>query len=205
MITIHHHNKGESDSTMGSDLRKRIEEEATIKGDIICVDTFLNHQLDLKLIDQIGGELAKAYRGKKVTKVLTCESSGIPIACFTAHALGVPAIYAKRFMTGYMDSDVYAAEIHSFSLEKSFTLRVSKKCLNEDDVVLIVDDILANGQDVLGLLEIIARAGAETAGVAVAVEKANKDGGRVLRQMGIPLYAVVTIEGIEDGVIKFKE
>lgn len=190
---------------MGSDLRKRIEEEATVCGEIIHVDTFLNHQLDLKLIDQIGTELAKAYRGKKVSKVLTSESSGIPIACFTAYALGVPAIYAKRFMTGYMDSDVYSAEVHSFSLEKSFTLRVSKKCLDEDDVVLIVDDILSNGQDILGLLEIVARAGAEVAGVAVAIEKAGKDGGRVLRQMGIPLYSVVTVEGIEDGEIKFQE
>ncbi len=190
---------------MGSDLRKRIEEEATVSGDIIRVDTFLNHQLDLKLIDQIGTELAKAYRGKRVTKVLTSESSGIPIACFTAYELGVPAIYAKRFMTGYMDSDVYSAEVHSFSLEKSFTLRVNKKCLDEDDVVLVVDDILSNGQDVLGLLEIVARAGAEVAGVAVAIEKANKDGGRVLRQMGIPLYSVVTVEGIEDGVIRFKD
>lgn len=190
---------------MGSDLRKRIEEEATVSGDIIRVDTFLNHQLDLKLIDQIGAELAKAYRGKRVTKVLTSESSGISIACFTAYELGVPAIYAKRFMTGYMDSDVYSAEVHSFSLEKSFTLRVNKKCLDEDDVVLVVDDILSNGQDVLGLLEIVARAGAEVAGVAVAIEKANKDGGRVLRQMGIPLYSVVTVEGIEDGVIRFKD
>ena len=190
---------------MGSDLRKRIEEDATVSGEIIHVDTFLNHQLDLKLIDQIGAELAKAYRGKKVTKVLTSESSGIPIACFTAYALGVPAIYAKRFMTGYMDSDVYSAEVHSFSLEKSFTLRVSKKCLDEDDVVLIVDDILSNGQDILGLLEIVARAGAEAAGVAVAIEKAGKDGGRVLRQMGIPLYSAVTVEGIEDGEIKFRE
>ena len=108
-------------------------------------------------------------------------------------------------MTGYMDSDVYSAEVHSFSLEKSFTLRVNKKCLDEDDVVLVVDDILSNGQDVLGLLEIVARAGAEVAGVAVAIEKANKDGGRVLRQMGIPLYSVVTVEGIEDGVIRFKD
>ena len=137
--------------------------------------------------------------------MLTSESSGIPIACFTAYALGVPAIYAKRFMTGYMDSDVYSAEVHSFSLEKSFTLRVSKKCLDEDDVVLIVDDILSNGQDILGLLEIVARAGAEAAGVAVAIEKAGKDGGRVLRQMGIPLYSAVTVEGIEDGEIKFRE
>ena len=180
---------------MGSDLRKRIEEEATVSGDIIRVDTFLNHQLDLKLHEQIGSEIAKAYRGKRVTKVLTSESSGIAVACFTA----------KRFMTGYMDEDVYTAEVHSFSMEKSFTLRVNKKCLDEDDVVLIVDDILANGQDILGLLEIVARAGAEVAGVGTAIEKANKDGSRVLRQMGIPLYAVVTVEGVEDGVIRFRD
>ena len=190
---------------MGSDLRKRIEEEATVSGDIIRVDTFLNHQLDLKLIEQIGSEIAKAYRGKRVTKVLTSESSGIAVACFTAWKLGVEAIYAKRFMTGYMDEDVYTAEVHSFSMEKSFTLRVNKKCLDEDDVVLIVDDILANGQDILGLLEIVARAGAEVAGVGTAIEKANKDGSRVLRQMGIPLYAVVTVEGVEDGVIRFRD
>lgn len=187
---------------MVSDLRKRLEEDAALSGDIIRVDTFLNHQLDTRLIAQISGELAKAFRGKRVTKVLTSESSGIPIACFTAHELGVPAVYAKRFMTGYMDSDVYTAEIHSFSLEKSFTLRVSRRCLDRDDVVLIVDDILSNGQDVLGLLEIVAKAGAEAVGVGVAIEKAGKDGGRVLRQMGIPLYSVVSVE-VEDGALRF--
>lgn len=186
---------------MSCDLRKRLE-EASLQGDIIQVDTFLNHQLDTKLLAQIGSELAKPFRGKKVTKVLTCESSGIPIACFTAFELGVPAIYAKRFMTGHMDSEVYVTEVHSFSLEKSFTLRVSRRCLDEDDVVLLVDDILSNGQDMLGLLEIVSKAGAEAVGVAVAIERADKDGSRVLRQMGIPLRSVVSVE-VEDGELRF--
>ena len=190
---------------MGSDLKRRIQEEAVVDGDIVRMDTFLNHQVDMELVEDIARRIAKAFRNKGVTKVLTCESSGIPIACMVGWAMDVPVIYAKRFMTGYMDPDVYAVEIHSFSLNKSFTLRVSRKCLNGEDVVLVVDDILANCQDVLGLLEIVARAGAETVGVGVAVHKASKDGGKVLRQMQIPLYAVVTIEDVEDGTVIFQE
>jgi len=183
-------------------LKKRILSEACVSdGDIIQVDMFLNHCLDIDLIEDIGTTLAKRFKGEKVSKVLTAESSGIPIAVFVARALGVPAVYAKKFQTGYIDPAVYSTEVHSFSMEKSFTLRVSRKYLNGDDRVLLVDDILSSGQAMLGLMDLVSQAGGEVVGLAVALEKATKDGGRVLRQMGLRVEALATVERVEDGKI----
>lgn len=183
-------------------LKKRILAESSISdGDIIRVDMFLNHCLDIDLIEDIGKTLAKRFRGEKVNKVLTAESSGIPISIFVARALGVPAVYAKKFQTGYIDPLVYSTEVHSFSMEKAFTLRVSRKYLGEDDHVLLVDDILSSGQAMLGLMDLVSQAGGEVVGLGVALEKAFKDGGRVLRQMGIRVEALATVERIEDGHI----
>ena len=180
------------------ELKRRILSEAVVgEGDIIHVDMFLNHCMDVGLMERMGQALAKRFRGAKVTKVLTAESSGIALACFVARALGVPAVYAKRFRTGYIDPEVYTAETHSFALDKTYTLRVSKKYLTEDDVVLVVDDILSNGQAVLSLLELVSKAGGEVAGVAVAIEKAMRDGGRVLRRMGVRVEALATVERVE--------
>lgn len=188
------------------ELRKRIQKDAEVgDGDIIRVDMFLNHCMDVELLEHVGKALAKRFRGEKITKVLTVESSGIAVACFAALALGVPAIYAKKFQTGYIDPDVYTAEVHSFSMEKSYTIRVSRRYLDEDDRVLLVDDILASGQAALGLLEIVSKAGAEVAGVGVAVEKATKDGGAVLRRMGIRVESLVTVDHIEEGRIVLAE
>ena len=140
--------------------------------------TCSNHCMDVELIERIGNELARRFKGDRITKVLTVESSGIAIACFVGRALKVPVIYAKKFQTGYIDPNVYSAETHSFSLDKSYTIRVSKKYLDEDDTVLIVDDILSNGQSTLALLELVSKAGGEVAGVAVAIKKAMREGGR---------------------------
>lgn len=187
-------------------LKKRILEESVVsEGDIIQVDMFLNHCLDVDLLEDIGRDLAKRFKGEKVTKVLTAESSGIPIAVFTAKALGVNAVYAKKFQTGYIDPSVYSTEVHSFSMEKSFTLRVSRRYLEEDDRVLLVDDILSSGQAVLGLLDLVSQAGGEVAGLGVAIEKATKDGGRVLRQMGLRVEALATVERVENGAILLTE
>ena len=126
------------------ELKRRILSDAVVgEGDIIHVDMFLNHCMDINLMEHMGNALAKRFRGVRITKVLTAESSGIALACFVARALDVPAVYAKKFQTGYIDPEVYSAETHSFSLEKSYTLRVSKKYLDGDDVVLLVDDILS--------------------------------------------------------------
>ena len=180
------------------ELKRRILNEAVVgEGDIIHVDMFLNHCMDMGLMERMGDALAKRFRGEKITKVLTAESSGIALACFVARALGVPAVYAKRFRTGYIDPDVYTAETHSFALDKTYTLRVSKKYLTEDDVVLVVDDILSNGQAVLSLLELGSKAGGEVGGGAVAIEKAMRDGGRVLRRMGVRVEALATVERVE--------
>lgn len=182
------------------DLKKRIANETIVGEDgILHVDMFLNHQLDIGLLEDIGDEMARRFRNAGVTKVLTVESSGIAVSCFTARSLGVPAVYAKKYRMGYIETPVYESEVHSFSLGKAYTLRVSQKALSADDCVLIVDDILANGQSLLGLLEIVAKAKSQAAGVCVVIEKAGKDGGRVLRQMGIPLEALVVAERAENG------
>ena len=187
------------------ELKRRILSEAVVgEGDIIHVDMFLNHCMDVGLMERMGQALAKRFRGAKVTKVLTAESSGIALACFVALALGVPAVYAKRFRTGYIDPDVYSAETHSFTLDKTYTLRVSRKYLTADDVVLVVDDILSNGQAALSLLELVSKAGGEVAGVAVAIEKAMREGGRVLRRMGVRVEALACVERVENGTIILK-
>lgn len=184
------------------ELKRRILSDAVVgESDIIHVDMFLNHCMDMELMEKMGNELAHRFKGERITKVLTAESSGIALACFVARALDVPAVYAKKFQTGYIDPEVYSAEVHSFSLEKSYTIRVSQKYLEEDDRVLLVDDILSSGQAMLGLLELVSKAGAEVAGVGVAIEKATKEGGQVLRNMGLRVEALTTITGIEDGQI----
>lgn len=184
------------------ELKQRILSQAIVgEGDIIRVDMFLNHCMDMDLMERLGNALAKRFRGEKITKVLTAESSGIALACFTARALGAPVVYAKKFQTGYIDPEVYTAEIHSFSQEKSFTLRVSKQYLDREDRILLVDDILSNGQTLLGLLELAAKSGGEVAGVGVAIEKAMRDGGRVLRRMDLRVEALATVERVEDGRI----
>ncbi len=183
-------------------LKKRILAESDVsEGDIIHVDMFLNHCLDTELIEEIGKQLAKRFKAERPTKVLTAESSGIPIAIFVAHALGIPAVYAKKYQAGFIDPDVYSTEVHSFYIEKSFTLRVSKRYLEEEDKVLIIDDILSSGQATLGLIDLVSQAGAEVAGVGVAIEKASKEGGQLLRQMGIRVESLVVVERVVDGEI----
>lgn len=184
------------------ELKRRVLDDAIVgEGDIIHVDMFLNHCMDMDLMERMGKELARRFKGEKITKVLTAESSGIALACFTGRVLDVPVIYAKKFQTGYIDPDVYTAETHSFAMEKTYTLRVSKKYLEEDDRVLLVDDILSNGQAVLSLLELVSKSGGEVAGVAVAIEKAMREGGKVLRRMGIRVESLVVVERVEGGTI----
>lgn len=184
------------------ELKRRILSDAVVgEGDIIHVDMFLNHCMDMGLMERMGNALAKRFRGERITKVLTAESSGIALACFTARALGIPVLYAKKFQTGYIDPDVYSADTHSFSLDKSYTLRVSKRYLSSDDLVLLVDDILSNGQTMLSLLELVSKAGGEPAGVGVAIEKSMREGGKILRRMGIRVEALATVDHVEGNKI----
>ncbi len=187
------------------ELKRRILSDAKVQeGDIIQVDMFLNHYLDISLLESMGAVLAKRFRGSGVTKILTVETSGIPLACFTARSMGVDAVFARRFQTGYMNHAVYSSEIHSFALDKAYTLRVTENCLSDHDKVLIIDDILASGQAILGLLEIVAKAGADVVGVGVAIEKAMRDGGALLRRMGLRVEALATVERVENGRIYLK-
>ena len=188
------------------DLKQRLLKEAEVaEGDMIRVDMFLNHQLDIDLLERIGKELARRFKGTKVDKVLTAESSGIPIAIFVAKALKVPVVYAKKFQSGFQDPDVYSAETHSFSMAKTYTLRVARRYLHPEERVLLVDDILSNGQAMLALLELAATAGAQAVGVGVAIEKNSRDGGRVLRRMGFQVESIVAIDRVEEGHIILAE
>lgn len=196
----------EDETKRMEELKRRILKDAEVGArDIIRVDMFLNHCMDVALLKDVGAALAKRFKGEKITKVLTVESSGIAVACFTALALGVPAVYAKKFQTGYIDPSVYTAEAHSFSQEKSYMLRVSRRYLNEDDRVLLADDILSSGQALLGLVDIVSKAGGEVAGVGVAIEKCAKDGGRVLRGMGLRVEALAGVERVDNGEIVLAE
>ena len=161
------------------ELKKRILKDAEVgNGDIIRVDMFLNHCMDVELLDHVGKTLAKRFKGEKITKVLTVESSGIAVACFTALHLGVPAIYAKKFQTGYIDPEVYTAEVHSFSMEKSYTIRVSRRYLDEDDRVLLVDDVISTGESLHALEMLTEKAGGTIVGKSAVLaegDAANRD------------------------------
>jgi xanthine phosphoribosyltransferase len=182
------------------ELKQRVLAEGRLlSGDIVRVDRFLNHQVDVALLERIGNHMAGLFRDEGVTRVLTVEASGIAPALFAARALGVPLVYAKKYRPGHLSDDAYSAELYSYTKRQEHTVRVSKACLFPGDRVLIVDDFLAQGMSCLALLEIAAEAGAEVAGIAVAVEKGFQDGGKKLRERGVRVEPLCCIDRIEDG------
>lgn len=169
------------------------------QGDVIPMDSFLNHQLDLELLGDMGRALAAPYRSRGVTRVLTIESSGIPLAIFLGLALDVPVVYAKQYAPGREPGETYRAEAQSFATETTYILHISKAFLGPEDVVLLTDDVLSSGQNVLALAELAAKAGAQVAGCAVAMEKIHRHGAQALGAMGIPVTALLRLDRIEDG------
>lgn len=175
-----------------------------LPGNILKVDSFLNHQLDVTLLSELGKEFFRLFSSYNITKILTVEASGIPIACFAAQHFDVPVVFAKKGHHKNIGTDVYTAEVFSFTKGTSYTVFVSKKYLSPDDNILIIDDFLANGQAVLGLKKIIEDAGASLQGVGIAIEKGFQNGGKQLREQGVNLRSLAIVDSMTDDSISFR-
>ncbi len=189
-------------------LEQRILEEATVKtGNLLKVDSFLNHQLDIALLNAVGEEFHRRFADKTVTKVLTIESSGIAVAYAVANAFGVPVVFAKKNRSVNIDGDTYVAEVESFTRGNRNQVIVSKKFISENDHVLIVDDMLANGSALQGLISIADAAGAVVEGLGIVIEKGFQDGGYRLRNLGYHLESLAVIESMDPvtGKIVFRK
>ena len=188
-------------------LEKRILEDGVVKeGNVLKVDSFLNHQMDVALIDKIGKAFYRKFSHKPITKVLTIESSGIALAYAVARQFGVPFVFAKKSKSINLDGDMYVAEVLSYTGRKKNTVIVSKKFLNSNDRVLIVDDFLANGCALQGLISIVESAGATVEGCCIAIEKGFQSGGWRIRNLGYQVESLAIIEKMdaETGKIKFR-
>lgn len=189
-------------------LEERILKDGVVKpGSVLKVDSFLNHQMDIALIDQIGKEFYRRFADKPVTKVLTIESSGIAIACSVAREFGVPMVFAKKSKSVNIDGESYVAEVESFVQKKKNLVIVSKKFLRADDHVLIVDDFLANGCALQGLISLVEAAEATVEGLGIAIEKGFQDGGYRMRNLGYQLESIAIIESMDEktGEITFRQ
>lgn len=187
-------------------LKEKILTEGRISGnDILKVDSFLNHQLDVAFLNEIGKEFSKRFEGEKIDKILTIEASGIAIASIASQHFGnVPVVFAKKVESKNLDKDVYESEVYSFTKAKNYTIRVSKRYLNKGENILVLDDFLANGRAAIGLNELVEQAQANLVGVGIVIEKGFQDGAKLLDEKNINLQSLVVLESIESGRIKFK-
>lgn len=179
-------------------LEERILKDGIVKeGNVLKVDSFLNHQMDIELLDRIGEEFYNRFKGKNITKVLTIEASGIAIACFVAKYFNVPLVFAKKSKSVNIDGDMYVAEIESFTHNCKNQVIVSQKFLNNDDHLLIIDDFLANGCALQGLISISENAGATIEGIGIVIEKGFQIGGKVIRNLGYHLESLAIVESMD--------
>lgn len=189
-------------------LEERIVRDGTVKeGNVLKVDNFLNHQMDVALLDEIGAELYRRFGDAGVTKILTIEASGIAIAYATARAFKVPFVFAKKSKSVNIDGDVYVAEVESFTHKCTNNVIVSKKFLHQGEKILIIDDFLANGCALQGLISIVESAGAEVVGIGIAIEKGFQDGGEKIRKSGYRLESLAIVESMDaaSGTVNFRK
>ena len=189
-------------------LEKRISKDGVVKeGNVLKVDSFLNHQMDIALMNEIGEEFYKRFQGKPINKILTIEASGIAIAYAVAQQFKVPLLFAKKSKSINIAGDTYTAEVESFTHKNKNTVVVSKHFLSSDDHVLIIDDFLANGCALQGLISITEESGATVAGLGIAIEKGFQIGGRVIRNLGYHLESLAIVEAMdaESGTVTFRE
>ena len=188
-------------------LEERIRRDGTVKaGNVLKVDSFLNHQMDIDLFNEMGKEWARLFADRPVTKILTVEASGIGIACVAAQHFHVPVVFAKKTQSLNIDGEVYTTKIESFTHKRVYDVIVSKKFLSPEDHVIIIDDFLANGCALEGLIEIVQKAGATVEGIGIAVEKGFQKGGDLIRSKGVRLESLAIVESMdaETGEITFR-
>jgi len=188
-------------------LEEKICKEGVVRaGNVLKVDAFLNHRLDMELLDQMGEEFFRRFQGKGINKILTIEASGIAIACATARFFRVPVVFAKKSKSINLDADLLVAEVESFTHKTKNQVVVSKKFLSADDKVLIIDDFLANGCALQGLISIVKASGGSVAGIGIAIEKGFQVGGKTIRNLGYPLESLAIVDGMdaETGEIVFR-
>ena len=189
-------------------LLDRIRKDGVVKaGNVLKVDRFLNHQVDIELFKEIGKEFKRRFEGEEINKILTIEASGIGIACIVAEYFDVPVVFAKKSKSINIEGEMYVAEIESFTHKCKNQVIVSRKFLNPEDHVLIIDDFLANGCALQGLISIIGQAGATVEGIGIVIEKGFQSGGRIIRNLGYHLESLAIIEDMnaDTGKIVFRE
>ena len=179
-------------------LEERIRKDGVVKeGNVLKVDSFLNHQMDIELFNEMGKEFRRLFPSEKINKILTIEASGIGIACIVAQYFHVPVVFAKKAQSINLDGDMYCTKIESFTHKRVYDVIVAKKYIDKDDHILVIDDFLANGCAVNGLIDIIQNAGATVEGVGIAVEKGFQDGGKLLREKGIHVESLAIVKSMD--------
>ena len=189
-------------------LEHRIRRDGVIKeGNVLKVDSFLNHQMDIRLFEEIGREFKRRFRDEKITKILTIEASGIGIACVAAQSFQVPVVFAKKTRTKNIAGDVYVSRVESYTHGRIYEIIVSKDFLGKEDRVLLIDDFLANGKALEGLADLVRQAGAELVGAGVVIEKGFQPGGDIIRSQGIRLESLAIVDEMDEktGEIRFRE
>ncbi len=186
-------------------LEERIEKDGKVfPGNILKVDAFLNHQMDVALLNEIGKEIKRLFSSCDINKILTIEASGIAIACITAQYFDCPVLFAKKTKTKNIANEVYKTQVKSFTHGTTYDVIVSKDFLSKDDKVLIVDDFLAEGNALLGLIDLCKQAGAEVCGCAIAIEKGFQPGSQRVRELGIRVESLAVVESMEGGEVRFR-
>ena len=186
-------------------LKQRILKDGTVKpGNIVKVDNFLNHQIDIALFNEMGKEFKRIFADEPITKIITIEASGIGVACIAAQYFDVPVVYAKKAQSVNIDGDVYTCKVESFTHKRVYDVILSKKFLHADDHVLLMDDFLANGCALLGLVEIVKSAGASIAGAGIVIEKAFQDGGKKVRAQGVRVESLAKIKSMSEDSLIFE-
>lgn len=186
-------------------LKERIVKDGHVVSDkILKVDSFINHQIDIELYNEMGKEFKRRFENEEITKILTIEASGIGIACIAAQYFNVPVVFAKKHEALNMDLETFETEVYSFTKNKAYRVRVSRKYIDKSDKVLIIDDFLANGNAALGLIEIVKQAGAVPVGVGIVIEKGFQPGRGVITEAGVRVESLAIVDSMKDGRIVFK-
>lgn len=189
-------------------LEERIRKDGVVKkGNVLKVDSFLNHQMDVSLFREMGKEWKRIFEGVEINKILTIEASGIGIACVVAAEFGVPVVFAKKSQSINIDGSVYSTKIESFTHKRVYDVIVSKKYLSPEDKILVIDDFLANGCAVNGLIDLINESGATLQGIGIAIEKGFQDGGKLLRNRGVRVESLAIVDDMNDetGELTFRQ